>query len=112
MRLGYMPAHPTFYCRRAVFEKFGDFDTSFKIAADFDWLLRSVYIGNIDVRYIPQLQTVMRDGGVSDRGWKTHLLVMKEHKRSFQNAGLWYSLPLEFIRFADKYGRKVLGLPY
>ena len=112
MRIGYMPAHPTFYCKRELFERFGDFDTSFKIAADFDWLLRSVYIGKIDVQYIPHLQTIMRDGGVSDRGWKTHLLVMKEHKRSFQNVGLWYALPLEFVRFADKYGRKVLGLPY
>ncbi len=112
MRLGYMPAHPTFYCRREVYERFGDFDTSFKIASDFDWLLRSVYVGKIEVRYIPNLQTIMRDGGVSDRGWKTHMLVMKEHKRSFNNLGLWYALTLEFVRFADKYGRKILGLPY
>lgn len=112
MRIGYMPAHPTFYCKRDVFEKYGDFDTSFKIAADFDWLLRCIYVGNIDVRYIPNLQTIMRGGGVSDRGWKTHRLVMKEHKRSFNNVGLWYTSLFELVRFADKYGRKVLGMPY
>lgn len=35
MRLGFMPAHPSFYCRREVYEKYGLFDSSFRIAADF-----------------------------------------------------------------------------
>lgn len=112
MRLGYMPAHPTLYCRKEIFDRIGDFDTSFKIAADFDWLLRSIYISNIKVQYIPHLQTIMRQGGASDSGWKSRLLIMKEHTRSFKNVNLWYAMPLEFVRFTEKYCRKVLGLPY
>lgn len=112
MRLGYMPSHPTFYCRHEVFDRFGDFDTSFRIAADFDWLLRSIYVGNIKLRYIPERQTIMRDGGVSNGGWAAHRRVMQEHSRSFRKLNLWYSPICELLRFADKYSRKLLGRPY
>ena len=35
MRFGFMPAHPSFYCRREVYERYGTFDLSYKVAADF-----------------------------------------------------------------------------
>lgn len=112
MRLGYMPSHPTFYCRRDIYDRFGDFDISFRIAADFDWLLRTIYVGRIRLRYIPQTQTLMRDGGVSNGGFAAHKRVMAEHQRSFEKLGLWYSPACEFIRFAHKSLRKLLHLPY
>lgn len=112
MRLGYMPSHPTFYCRRVIFEQFGEFDTSFRIAADFDWLLRTIYVGRIRLRYIPQVQTIMRDGGVSNGGYAAHRRVMAEHQRSFDKLGLWYSPACEYVRFVHKTLRKILRLPY
>ena len=45
MRLGWMPAHPSFYCRKAIYEKYGNFDTSYKIGADFENLLRFIFTG-------------------------------------------------------------------
>lgn len=112
MRLGYMPSHPTFYCRNEVYDRFGDFDTSFRIAADFDWLLRTIYIGRIRLRYIPETQTIMRDGGISNGGFAAHKRVMEEHQRSFEKVGLWYSPACEFIRFGHKVLRKFLGMSY
>lgn len=53
MRLGFMPAHPSFYCRRAVYSRYGLFDTDFKIAADFEQLLRLIYINRIYIKYLP-----------------------------------------------------------
>ena len=50
MRLGFMPAHPSFYVRKEVYDKVGMFDTSFKIAADFDMLLRMIYLGGIKTK--------------------------------------------------------------
>lgn len=40
MQLGLMPAHPSFYCKKAAYDKYGTFDTSYKVAADFENLLR------------------------------------------------------------------------
>lgn len=37
MRLGFMPAHPSFYLRREYFEEFGLYQTDYKIAADFEF---------------------------------------------------------------------------
>ena len=45
MLLGFMPAHPSFYCRKQVYERYGMFSTSYKVAADFENLLRLIYVG-------------------------------------------------------------------
>lgn len=66
MRRGWMPPHPTFYARRAIYERLGVFDTTFRIAADYDCMLRFL-LASIKVAYIPQLQVRMRVGGVSNR---------------------------------------------
>lgn len=37
---GWMPPHPTLYVRRSVYERLGGFDTRYRIAADYDTVLR------------------------------------------------------------------------
>lgn len=65
--LGWMPAHPTLYLRRSVYERIGSFDTTLRIAADYDFILR--YFSQITARsvYIPEVLYKMRVGGVSNR---------------------------------------------
>ena len=53
MRFGFMPAHPSFYCRRCVYERYGVFDLSYKVAADFECLLRLIFIHRIKTKYLP-----------------------------------------------------------
>lgn len=67
LKYGWMPAHPTLYLRRAVYERLGSYDTSFGIAADYDFILR--YFTQIDAKvvYIPEVLYKMRLGGVSNR---------------------------------------------
>jgi glycosyltransferase involved in cell wall biosynthesis len=64
---GWMPPHPTLYLRRSVMAKWGGFDTSMRIAADYDLMLR--YLGRAQVRlaYIPEVLVKMRVGGESNR---------------------------------------------
>jgi glycosyltransferase involved in cell wall biosynthesis len=64
---GWMPPHPTLYVRRSVFERWGGFDTSFKIAADYDAILRYFGQGKIAPAYIPRVLVKMRLGGESNR---------------------------------------------
>lgn len=48
MRLGFMPAHPSFYCRKEVYEKFGAFDAeNYRVAADFENLLRLIFVNKL-----------------------------------------------------------------
>ena len=88
MRHGWMPAHPSFYCRRAVYQKYGVFDTSFKVAADFEQLLRLIYIHNIKTQYIKKDFVTMRMGGASNNGIRSRISIMKDHLRAFKKNGI------------------------
>ena len=67
---GWMPPHPTFFMKREFYEKYGVFDLSFKIAADYDSLLRYIWINKISLAYLPEVITLMRVGGASNRSLK------------------------------------------
>ncbi|WP_405223945.1 glycosyltransferase family 2 protein [Lentisalinibacter sediminis] len=64
---GWMPPHPTLYLKREVFERWGLYDTSFRIAADYDAILRWLGIGKISLVYIREVLVKMRLGGESNR---------------------------------------------
>lgn len=63
---GWMPPHPTLYLRRSVIEKLGAFDTRYRIAADYDAVLRYLAKGRIRLAYIPEVLVKMRVGGQSN----------------------------------------------
>ena len=80
---GWMPAHPTFYCRRNIYEKLGLYDDSFKIAGDFELMLRFLEKHNIRSKYIPKTLVNMKVGGASNNGLKSKLDILKEEFRAF-----------------------------
>lgn len=80
---GWMPAHPALFLRREVYEKFGYFDTSFKIAADYDFILR-ILKGGIKVTYMPKLFYKMRVGGKSNKNIKNIIQKSREDLRALK----------------------------
>ena len=68
---GWMPPHPTFYVRRSVYERLGGFDPRYRIAADYDIILRFLAVGKIRAAYIPEVLVRMRTGGISNRSLRT-----------------------------------------
>ena len=66
LRRGWMPPHPTFYARRALYRRHGGFEVSLRIAGDYDCMLRFLVAG-AKIAYIPQVQVRMRTGGTSNR---------------------------------------------
>lgn len=62
-KLGWHPAHPTLYLKKSVFEKFGSFNTDFKLAADFEFMLRVFDRYKISTFYLPEVLVKMRLGG-------------------------------------------------
>ena len=60
--------HPTVFVRKDCYEKFGDFDTAYKLAMDYDLLLR-LKINNCKFVYLPLVLSNMRWEGASDKQW-------------------------------------------
>jgi len=60
---GWVIPHPTFFCRKQVFEKYGYFNEKFQVAADFELLLRFIEKHQIKVGYLPKVIVKMRTGG-------------------------------------------------
>jgi glycosyltransferase len=67
LRYGWMPPHPALFLRREVIEQFGGYDTSFRIAGDYDAILRYFSSDGFRAAYIPEVLVKMRLGGESNR---------------------------------------------
>jgi glycosyltransferase involved in cell wall biosynthesis len=85
---GWMPPHPTLYVRRSVIEQWGGFDTSFRIAADYDQMLRYLAKGRIRLAYIPEVLVKMRVGGESNRSLSRIVRKSREDYRALRKNGV------------------------
>lgn len=86
--LGWMPPHPSFFVRRSVYETYGQFNPEFKLAADYELLLRLIARHGISTRHIPEILVRMRVGGLSNRSWKNRLVQNLECHRAGRINGL------------------------
>ena len=96
-----MPPHPTFYVKREIYKKYGAFDTSFKIAADYDSILRFLGKEQITTYYIPEVLVKMRVGGASNKSVKNLIQKSKEDLRAMKNNGVGNISSL-FVKNASK----------
>jgi len=106
---GLMPPHPTLAVRRSVYETYGGYDPTYKIAGDFDFCIRVLLKAQATYRYVPQVLVKMPAGGLSNQGWRSLWVNTCEMKRACESNGLsagWLSLasrlPVKWIdgRFA------------
>ena len=103
MRFGLMPAHPSFYCLKDIYEKYGAFDTSYKIAADFENLLRLLFIHRIKTRYIQKDFVTMRTGGASTESFDSRKQIMRDHLKAMKNNGVYSNFFLLSLRYFYKF---------
>lgn len=64
---GWVPPHPTFFCRTALYRELGGFDPVYRIAGDFELMLRFIEKHRICMQYIPKPLVRMRAGGRANR---------------------------------------------
>jgi glycosyltransferase involved in cell wall biosynthesis len=102
MRLGFMPAHPSFYCKRDIYSRYGLFDTSFRVAADFEQLLRLIFLNQITIKYLPLDFVTMRTGGVSTSGLSSHKKIIRDHMRAYRKNHIYSNYFLEGLRYCSK----------
>lgn len=97
-RRGWMPPHPTFYCRRAVVERVGAFDLRYGLAADYDFMLRALELGGFAAAQVRRVLVDMNDGGLSAAGLRARIRHNLEALNSRQR---WLgSGPIDYALFA------------
>jgi glycosyltransferase len=102
LKQGWMPPHPTLYLRREVFEDLGAYDTSYRIAADYDATLRWLWTGKIKLAYLPKVMVKMRVGGESNRSLGRILRKSREDHRALKSNGVGGAATL-FRKNASKF---------
>ena len=84
LKKGWMPAHPTLYVKKDVYQRFGDFNTQYKIAADYEFILRIFKNESLQFCYLPKVIVKMRVGGESNKSVSKVLLKMKEDYKAIR----------------------------
>ncbi|WP_047551045.1 glycosyltransferase family 2 protein [Psychroserpens sp. Hel_I_66] len=85
---GWMPAHPTLFLRRQVYLEKGLFNLDYKIAADYDFVLRIFKSQNYRFHYLPKVITKMRVGGASNKSLKSIINKTREDYKALKLNGL------------------------
>lgn len=103
-KYGWHPAHPTFYIKKSVYDKYGKFDLSFKLAADFEIMLRFLDKHKISTSYLKEPLVKMRLGGETNKSLKNIYNQNVECLRAFKKNELKaFKLLYPFFRIVPKF---------
>lgn len=80
---GWMPPHPTFFCKKAVFEKLGNYNLNLKLAADYELMLRLLLKNSLTVSYLNKTISIMQVGGMSNVSVFNRLKANSEDKMAW-----------------------------
>ena len=101
-KTGWHPAHPTFFVKKSIYEQFGYFNLSIKLAADFELMLRFLEKHQISSCYLPLPIIKMRLGGATNKNIKNIINQNIECYKSFKINGLHVSILYPFFRLLPK----------
>jgi glycosyltransferase involved in cell wall biosynthesis len=102
LRFGFMPAHPSFYCRREVFDKAGLYKIDYAIGSDFEMMVRLFMKHRINARYLNMDFVTMRTGGASTRNVKSRMQLIKEDVRGCRENGIYTNALMISMKFLYK----------
>ena len=102
LRFGFMPAHPSFYVKRDVYEKNGLYSLDYKIAADYDMMVRLFHKVKINAVYIKKDFVTMRTGGLSTKNIHNRLLITKEDVKACRRYGLYTNILFISMKYLYK----------
>jgi len=103
---GWMPAHPTFFLKNKYYKQYGLYKTDYKIAADYELLIRMLYLNKIPYNYIPKILIKMRLGGVSTASIKSNIILNQEILRACREN----NIKTNIFKIYSKYPKKLLEL--
>jgi len=101
-RFGFMPAHPTFFTYKKYFEKFGYYQTDYVMAADYELLIRFLYVHKLKYKYLPIDLLKMRQGGRSTASIRRKLMFDIEIVRACKSNGIYTNTVILLLRGFEK----------
>lgn len=102
LRFGFMPAHPSFYCRREVFNKAGLYKTDYAIGSDYEMMVRLFIKYQIKAKYLPIDFVTMRIGGASTRNVRSRMQLIKDDVRGCRENGVYTNRLMISMKFLYK----------
>ena len=109
---GWHPAHPTFYVKCECLSKYGAFDTSFAVSADFELMLRLIEKHKIRNCYLPHCLVVMREGGESNGKLSNIIRGNKNIMRAFRKNGIKVSILYPVKRLLPKIAERIRNIKF
>ncbi|MDD2495766.1 MAG: glycosyltransferase family 2 protein [Tissierellia bacterium] len=101
-RFGFMPAHPSFYMKRELYEKHGLYSLDYKIASDYDLLIRYLHREKIKYKYINKDFVTMRTGGVSTENFNSIVTLNKEIVKACKKYGIYTNMFILSFKYLYK----------
>lgn len=98
IRTGWMPGHPTLYLKKEVYETYGLYKEDYKIAADYEFMIRILKDGNVKLSYIPKVLINMFYGGTSTGGLKNYMDSFFEGLRALRENHVRFAFLVECLR--------------
>ncbi len=103
--LGWMPAHPTFYMKRSLIEKFGPYENHYYSAADYEFMARYLFKHRISSTYLEQLVIKMRTGGASNASLKKRLRANRRDYLAMKRNDIPFSFIVSILKPLSKIGQ-------
>lgn len=103
LRFGFMPAHPSFYVKREVYQRYGLYSLDYNIASDYDMMVRLFYKHKIHAKYLKLDFVTMRIGGISTKNLHNRLQISKEDVIACKRNGMYTN----FLFICVKYFAKI-----
>jgi len=94
---GWMPPHPTFYCKKSLFDKLGVYKLDYGSAGDYELMLRFIHLNDIDAYYLNKVLIKMVVGGVSNKSLGNRVQAMRFDLKAMRNNNIF--LPVVTILF-------------
>jgi glycosyltransferase involved in cell wall biosynthesis len=103
---GWMPSHPAIFLKKNIMDQVGYFKTDYRIAGDYEYVVRAFYNKNIKYRHLSEVMVRMQIGGVSSENWRSRWLLNKEVLRACRENGVSTNI----FKILSKYPLKLLEL--
>lgn len=99
---GWMPAHPGLFLTREVVQRVGLFKTDYRIAGDYEYVVRTFHGHDLHYMHLPSVVVNMQAGGVSNSSWRNRLLLNREVVRACRENGIHTNLAKILVKYPFK----------
>ena len=102
LRFGFMPAHPSFYCKKEIYDKAGGYRLDYKIGSDYEMMVRLFKKHKISSKYVQKDFVTMRTGGASNSNVRSRLTLIEEDVKACRDNGIYTNRFFICLKFLYK----------